>query len=86
VARVGPALYAVLLIGANPKFAESIGERLVGRVRSEAGPLLPALAAAPMHFGMGVFGSAITDAATLIAAAERDLDARRLGQLEPGVA
>ncbi|HLZ68270.1 MAG TPA: hypothetical protein VKV26_00025 [Dehalococcoidia bacterium] len=82
VARVGPTLYAALLIGANPEFADSVGERLAGHVRSDAGSLVRELATLPLHFGVGVFDGAGETAEALIATAARDLAARRYAGAE----
>ncbi len=86
VARVGPALYSVLLIGTNPECAVNVGERLVQHVRADAGSLVRELASLPLHFGVGVFSDRDGTAEALITATERDLAARRHAGVVPTVA
>jgi hypothetical protein len=74
VVRAGPALYAVLLIGADAEPSQSVGDRLVRHLRADAGSLVRELAEWPLRFGVGVFdGSGSIEGA--IAQAEQPLRA-----------
>lgn len=88
VAQVGPALFAITLVGATTATSRAIAARLAGRVHDASAALHSPAIAAPVVCGVATYGPESEGPDQLIGAAEADLlqaiDASRRLVTDPG--